>query len=361
VKVFEATAGTTGLSLSQAKAAGIDAESVVVHKENHTSYFPGSTQVTVLLVYERETGRILGGQTAGAAGADKRLDVLSTAIAAGMTVERLAELDLAYAPPFGTANDPINMAAFVAENRMNGASTALTAGELDSFAETLEGPVVAVDLRDPFSFERAHLRGSHPVALKELLMRTSQVPTDMPVLIISENGKKGHQALRRMVQAGFTAVYNIAGGFTSIARYARAVGFEYFDVQLPAVERKETLSAEEEAARAAGAAAATPTDGGADEAATATDGTAGLGGGEPLIVDVRTPEEFDAGAVQGAVNVPLDDLGGYIEQLGEKDREITVYCASGARSAYALRILQQVGFSNVHNGGGLMDMMARAR
>jgi rhodanese-related sulfurtransferase len=86
-----------------------------------------------------------------------------------------------------------------------------------------------------------------------------------------------------------------------------------------------------------------------------------MGGNEPLIVDVRTPEEFEGGAVPGAVNIPMDDLGYHVDQLGEKDREITVYCASGARSAYAARMLQQMGFNNVQNGGGLMDMMMRQR
>jgi rhodanese-related sulfurtransferase len=356
VKLFEATAGSTGLSLAQAKAAGFEAESVVVHKENHTSYYPGATPVTVLLVYERETGRILGGQTAGAEGADKRLDVLSTAIASGMTVSRLAELDFAYAPPFGSANDPLNMAAFVAENRMSGASPSITAAELDGFAAGLDQPMVAIDLRDPFSFERSHVRGSHPVTLKQLLMRTSQVPKDMPVLIISEDGKKGHQALRQMVQAGFEAVYNVSGGHTSIERYARAVGYEYFDVTLRSIEEKDVFATAENVGGDAGGA---PEAAGTEAADAA--GTGGSGGDEPLVVDVRTPEEFNMGAVPGAINVPLDDIGSYVERLGEKGREITVYCASGARSAYAVRMLQQVGFSNVHNGGGLMDMMARSR
>ena len=97
------------------------------------------------------------------------------------------------------------------------------------------------------------------------------------------------------------------------------------------------------------------------ERETETADTGGFGGSEPLVVDVRTPEEFNMGAVQGAVNVPLDDIGSYVEHLGQKDREITLYCASGARSAYAVRMLQQAGFSNVYNGGGLMDMMARSR
>jgi hypothetical protein len=134
VRVFEAVAGSTGLSLSKAREAGIPADAVTVHKEHHTSYYPGSKEVTVMLIYNRDTGVIIGGQTAGYAGADRRLDVLATAVAAKMTLGDIAELDLAYAPPLGTANDPVNMAAFTAENRLSGFSPSLTAGELDDWA-----------------------------------------------------------------------------------------------------------------------------------------------------------------------------------------------------------------------------------
>lgn len=347
VKLFGATAGSTGLSLAQAKAAGIDADSVVIHKDNHTSYYPGSRIVTVLVVYERATGKLLGGQTAGEEGADKRLDVLATAIAAGMTVSDLAEIDLAYAPPFGSANDPINMAAFVAENRMSGFSPSVTAGELDGFIKAIDQPLVAVDLRDPFSYQRSNIRGSYNVALNQLVRQASQLPKETPILVVSDDGKKGHQALRQLNQDGFSAVFNVAGGFTSIERHARAVGFEYIQVPVPEAEKKSITDEEREAEGA-------DARGGAEE-------QGGMGGSEPLIVDVRTPEEFQQGAVPEAVNIPMDDLGMHVDSLGEKDREITVYCASGARSAYAARMLQQMGFSNVQNGGGLMDMMMRQR
>ncbi len=344
VKVFEATAGSTGLSLSQARDAGIDADSVVIHKENHTSYYPGSRMVTVLLVYERGSGRLLGGQTAGEEGADKRLDVLSTAIAAGMTVSDLAELDLAYAPPFGSANDPINMAAFVAENKMNGFSPSVTAGELDTFIKAIDQPLVAVDLRDPFSYQRSHIRGSYNVAPAQLVRQASQLPKETPILVVSEDGKKGHQGLRQLVHDGFSAVFNLSGGHVSLERHARAVGFEFIQLPLAPVEKKSLTGSEGQSQ-----------DEGAEEGAKES----AMGGSEPLIVDVRTPEEFEGGAVPGAVNIPMDDLGYHVDRLGDKEREITVYCASGARSAYAARMLQQMGFSNVRNGGGLMEMMTR--
>lgn len=346
VKLFEATAGSTGLSLAQARSAGIDADSVVIHKDNHTSYYPGSKIVTVLLVYERESGRLIGGQTAGEEGADKRLDILATAIAAGMTVSDLAELDLAYAPPFGSANDPVNMAAFVAENKMSGFSPSITAEELDAFIKAIDQPLVAVDLRDPFSYQRSNIRGSYNVALAQLVHQARELPKESPILVVSDDGKKGHQALRQLTQDGFKAVFNVAGGHISIERHARALGYEFIQVPLAPVEKKSLTASEDQGQEESEAE-------GADHSA--------MGGSEPLIVDVRTPEEFEGGAVPEAVNIPMDDLGYHVDQLGDKDREITVYCASGARSAYAARMLQQMGFSKVRNGGGLMDMMTQQR
>jgi hypothetical protein len=123
------------LSLKAARAAGLNADAIVIHKEHHTSYYPGSEQVTVLVVYDRETGVVLGGQTAGYAGADRRLDVLATAAAAKLTVSDLADMDFAYSPPLGTANDAINMAAYTAENRMSGYSPACVRLELDAYLE----------------------------------------------------------------------------------------------------------------------------------------------------------------------------------------------------------------------------------
>ena len=133
VRVFEAVAGITGFSLKQARAAGIDADSVVVHKEHHTSYYPGAETVTTMLIYDRNTGIILGGQTAGYKGADKRLDVIATATAAKLTISDLANIDFAYSPPIGTANDAVNMAAYTAENRISGFSPSVTVTELYAF------------------------------------------------------------------------------------------------------------------------------------------------------------------------------------------------------------------------------------
>ena len=340
VRVFEAVAGITGFSLKQARAAGIDADSVVVHKEHHTSYYPGAETVTTLLVYDRESGVILGGQTAGYKGADKRLDVIATATAAKLTVSDLADIDFAYSPPIGTANDAINMAAYTAENRISGFSPSVTVSELDAFIDG-KNPVF-VDVRDVFAFEKSHVKGAIHLPLEVLEEQMNSIPAGRSVIVYDETGKKGHQALRTLVGAGFSDVTNISGGHTSLQRQARTVGFKNIGINLLPVEQK---SLEEETAKVEEKIA---------EKAKDTN--------SPIVVDVRTQEEFEDGAYPDAINIPLDDLMYRFEELGSNvSREIVVYCASGARSAYAQRMLMQMGFANVTNGGGLAAMMSRLK
>jgi NADPH-dependent 2,4-dienoyl-CoA reductase/sulfur reductase-like enzyme/rhodanese-related sulfurtransferase len=436
VRVFEAVAGTTGLSLKQARLLGIDADAVVVHKEHHTAYYPGAENVTVMLVYDRETGVILGGQTAGYKGADKRLDVIATAVASKLTISDLADLDLSYSPPIGTPNDAINMAAYVAENRQSGFSPAIAASELDAFVEG-KNPVF-IDVRDVFAFEKSHIRGAVNIPMELLSKQLDLIPTNRPVLVYDETGKKGHQALRTLIGAGFKVVVNISGGHISMQRFARAIGFKNVGIELLKVVEKGVKEVKEvsEVKEVKVEAAATKADenkplvidvrsvaefrsgafpdavnipldelmrrrneigtnlsreivvyclsggrsayaqrqlqqlgytnvknGGGISAMMATlkKPTAETPSNQPLIVDVRTPMEFSSGAFPGAVNIQLDELGRRIAELGSKSRDITVYCASGARSAYAQRMLQQLGFTDVKNGGGLMQMMMKTQ
>ena len=337
VRVFEAVAGITGLSLKQARAAGLDADSVVVHKEHHTSYYPGAQMVTTMLIYDRHTGVILGGQTAGYKGADKRLDVIATATAAKLTINDLADIDFAYSPPIGTANDAINMAAYTAENRISGFSPSITVSELDAFTQG-KNPVF-MDVRDVFAFEKSHIKGAVHLPLEILLQQINSIPANRTLIVYDETGKKGHQALRTLLGAGFNDVTNISGGHTSLQRQARTTGFTNIEIDLLPVELKslaEDASKQEEK----------------KEVEVVDENSL-------IVVDVRTPEEFEGGAYPDAINIPLDELMERLEELGDNTaREIIVYCASGARSAYAQRSLTQVGYSNVKNGGGIAAMMA---
>ncbi|MDD4778160.1 MAG: FAD-dependent oxidoreductase [Fermentimonas sp.] len=340
LRVFEAVAGITGLSLKQALAEGIPADAVVVHKEHHTAYYPGAENVSVMLVYNTETGAVLGGQTAGYKGADRRLDVIAAAIAGNLTIHDLADIDFAYSPPLGTANDVINMAAYTAENQKSGFSSSITVGELDEWVKVYK-PIV-IDVRDMFSFEKGNIVGAYNVPLEMLHEELNAIPKDSSILVYDETGKKGHQALRMLKNSGVDSVYNISGGFISLQRQAYATGFQNFRVNLPKVEKKTVDETREDIVM--------------DEK---KDSSVSINGNTPLVVDVRTPVEFLGGAYPNAINISLDELETKIDELGSKDRDITLYCASGARSAYAQQLLRQMGYTNVKNGGGLMQMMRR--
>jgi len=289
------------------------------------------------LVYDRNTAIILGGQTAGYKGADKRLDIIATATAAKLTIHDIADVDFAYSPPIGTANDAINMAAYTAENKMSGFSPSVTVSELDNFVEG-KNPVF-VDVRDVFAFEKSNIKGAIHLPLELLLQEINSIPVNRPVIVYDETGKKGHQALRTLLGAGFTDITNISGGHTSLQRYARAVGFKNIKIEMLPVESK---SIKEEVEK---------------EEPITTEHEVDFN--SPIVVDVRSKEEFRTGAYPNAVNIPLDELASRYEELGNNGaREITVYCASGARSAYAQRTLMQIGYENVKNGGGLATMMA---
>lgn len=342
VRVFDAVAGITGLSLKQARALGMNADAVVAHKEHHTSYYPGAETVSVMLVFDKQTGVVLGGQTAGYKGADRRLDVIATAVANKLTVSDLADVDFAYSPPLGTANDVINMAAYTAENRISGFSPSLTAMELDDYLENKEA--IFIDVRNNFAYDKSNVEGSGHIPLEFLSQALNSIPKQYSIVVYDETGKKGHQALRTLKGAGFEDVVNLSGGHTSMQRYERAVGFKNINLELLSIEHKSlneetTEKAEEE------------------EVVVASTGF-----DTPIVVDVRTREEYRYGAYPDALNIPLDELSySYEKALGTNlDRDITVYCASGARSAYAMQYLRQLGYTNVKNGGGLMQMMRRA-
>lgn len=339
VRVFEAVAGTTGLSLKQARALGIEADAVVVHKEHHTSYYPGAETVSVLLVFDKNTGVVLGGQTAGYKGADKRLDVIATASAAKLTVSEIADIDFAYSPPIGTANDAMNMAAFAAENKMSGYGPSMMVSEIDAYIEDKQ-QLIVLDIRDVFAHQKSNMNGAYHLPLEMLQANLERIPKDVPVLVYDETGKKGHQAVRMLIGAGCQEVKNISGGHTSLQRHAISVGFKHINM-IPLPVDKKTIG---------------------EKVMEETETNKNISATElkRLVIDVRTPGEFRSGAFPDAINIPLDDLMAGNADLGEDtNREIIVYCASGARSAYAQQVLMRRGFSNVTNGGGISAMMSR--
>lgn len=343
VKVFSAVAGSTGMSLRAARDAGFDADAVVVHKASHTAYFPGSEKVSLMLIWDRSSKKVLGAQVGGRVGIDKRIDVIATAIAGGLTIDDLAELDLAYAPPFNSPNGPVNMAAFTASNHDGGFSPSILAQDFEKYI--LEHEAIVIDLRDPITYGKANLAGTNNLSQNAIRENLDRIPKGHPILLISDDGQKGHVVLRMLKGSGFDEVFNLSGGYISLERYARAIGFEHINVGLNSIEHK-TIEDLEDFGKAG-----TPSESDEQEDALAADG--------PVILDVRTPMEFSMGAFPGAINVGLDGLVQWAQGVEDKGRHIIIYCASGARSSYGMRILKQQGFTNVENGGGLHDMMAR--
>jgi len=174
----------------------------------------------------------------------------------------------------------------------------------------------------------------------------SDLPANKQILVYDSTGKKGHQALRMLLGAGRTNVLNVSGGFASLSGYVNALTPVNFRLVLPAPEPKRIGDISHADKQSASSAAP-------EEKKKETN--------ETLVVDVRTTEEFSYGAYPGAVNIPLDELEMRMGELGGTDRKIILYCASGSRSSYALKILKAFGFVNLENGGGLNRMMSRAK
>jgi NADPH-dependent 2,4-dienoyl-CoA reductase/sulfur reductase-like enzyme/rhodanese-related sulfurtransferase len=215
VKIFEATAASTGLTERAARDAGLDVGVAVIHKDHHAGYYPGARELSLKLVYERKDGRLLGAQAFGHAGVEKRIDVLATALLGRMTIHDLAELDLAYAPPYSSANDPVNLAGFIAENDLSGFSPAITAARLKA---ELAGPTppLVIDVRTLGEWNRGHLRGALHLPVDDVRFELAQVPRDRRLVVVCRSGFRGHLALRTLKENGHADVVNVTGGWVSV-------------------------------------------------------------------------------------------------------------------------------------------------
>jgi rhodanese-related sulfurtransferase len=217
VRVFEQTAAMTGLSAKAAVRSGIPFRSVTIIAGQHAGYFPGATPVTLKLLYSPDTGRVLGAQAVGRDGVDKRIDVIATAMAFNATVRDLAGLDLAYAPPYGSAKDPVHQAAFTACNQLDGLDD-----PMDADAD-LSGWQV-VDVRTAGEIAQAPLTGCESffaIPVDELRDRLKELDPEKPTVVSCGVGVRGHVALRILVQNGFRNVKNLSGGATLRRRAVR--------------------------------------------------------------------------------------------------------------------------------------------
>lgn len=210
LKVFSLTAATTGLSETAARKAGLDADAVVLSPMNHAGYYPGGHILTMKVVFERSTGRILGAQIVGAEGVDKRIDVLATAIRAGMNAYDLTELDLAYAPPYSSAKDPVNMAGYMIENLLTGRVRQFRLDELAALPR--DGSVTLLDARTPGEYRRGHADGFINLPVDDLREHLAELDPGKPVYVMCQSGLRSYLACRILSQHGFIC-FNFAGGY----------------------------------------------------------------------------------------------------------------------------------------------------
>jgi len=215
VKIFEATAASTGLTEKAAREAGFEVGVATVHKLHHAGYYPGAQELTLTLVYDRTTARLLGGQAFGHEGADKRIDVLATALLGKLTLHELAALDLAYAPAYSSANDPVNLAAFVGLNDISGYSPLVTAAQLKAELASATPPLV-LDARTKVEHDESHLRGAIRLTAEELREGYAVLPRDRRIVAHCRVGFRGHLAVRILKGLGFTDVANVTGGYLSM-------------------------------------------------------------------------------------------------------------------------------------------------
>ncbi len=235
VKVFDMVAGGTGASERQLQAAGIPFETVQTHPHGHAGYYPGTSMMHVKLLFTPDDGRILGAQVAGFDGVDKRLDVLATALRGGMTVFDLEKLELAYAPPFGSAKDPVNMAGFVAANVLRGD---LRLWHAQDYPDAVAGARV-IDVRGRDEYDIWHLPGAENVPLGELREACETWERSTPIRLYCAVGFRSYLAYRALVQRGFMDVSTLSGGSTTFRAYHQVAPTEV-DEPVPVINYAET-------------------------------------------------------------------------------------------------------------------------
>ena len=210
LKIFDLTAATTGISEKKARSLGYETDSVVLSPMNHASYYPGGMVMTMKVVFEKNSYKLLGAQIIGYDGVDKRIDVLATAIRAGMRATELKELDLAYAPPYSSAKDPVNMAGFMIDNVASGVMKQWHIEDADKLPR--DGSVTLLDTRTAGEYKRGHIGGFRNIPVDELRQRLEELDPGKPVYVICQSGLRSYIACRILEGNGFTA-YNFSGGF----------------------------------------------------------------------------------------------------------------------------------------------------
>ncbi len=440
VKVFDATVAAVGFTEKQLKKKPIKYEKVFVHPNNHAGYYPGATPITLKLLFEVPSGKILGAQAIGGSGSEKRIDVISTVIKFGGSVFDLEELELTYAPPYSSAKDPVNMAGFVASNFLRGD---LPLKQWHDISEFIKDNGVIIDVRTKREHEARRIEGSVNIPIHELRNRLNELSKEKPIIIYCEVGYRSYLAIRILLQSGFNEIYELTGGYklyeaaiAKIEDIVAACGSSESIIEAY-IKEKSIVSDEFVVVDCSGLACPGPlnamikslvdlpvdkklkvyaTDPGFKSSIEAYSELneavklLHLGKEEgklvatlektqpmielitpvkkktrselrgpnaspisdisieelyerldtedepPLLVDVRTPQEYYGGHIKNTRLLPLGGLLSNTDVINEfKDKEIVVICHSGSRSMMAAQILTRTGFKDIRNlTGGVM-------
>jgi rhodanese-related sulfurtransferase/TusA-related sulfurtransferase len=440
VKIFDVTAAVVGLTEKQLKNTSINYEKIYVHPNNHAGYYPGATPITLKLLFEIPSGKVLGAQAVGGLGSEKRIDVISTVIKFEGTVFDLEELELTYAPPYSSAKDPVNMAGFVASNYLRGDIEIKQWHDIEEFNQN--GGIL-LDVRTKREHEARKIEGSVNIPIHELRPRLHELSKEKPIFVYCEVGYRSYISTRILLQNGFNEVYELTGGFklfeaanakteeivaacgsseSIIEEYIKQKSSEDKDFTVVdcsglacpgplnamiaslenlAVNKKLKVYATDPGFKSSVEAYSELNEAvkllhlGKEEGKLVATlekiqpeielirpvkkkSRAELRGPNappiseisieelyerldtedepPLLVDVRTPQEYYGGHIKNTRLLPLGELLNNTEMISEfKDKEIVAICHSGSRSMMAAQILARVGFKDIRNlNGGMM-------
>ncbi len=215
IKIFDQTLAFTGLTEKAAKQAGIAAQAVMVHSNNHAGYYPGAERIAFKLVFSPVDGRVLGAQAFGPDGVEKRIDVIATAIVGWLTIYDLAGLDLSYAPPYSSANDPVNFAAFQAMNHHSGIAPVISPAEL----KARRSEFAVIDVRNPGEIKSFPVKSEAQIPVDTIRDHLGEIPHNKPLALLCQSGQRSYIAQRILKQSGFNDVLNISGGYLAVAAH----------------------------------------------------------------------------------------------------------------------------------------------
>ncbi len=209
LRLFKLTAGCTGASEKSLRRAAIPFQAIHLHPGSHAGYYPGAEPIALKILFAPDTGKLLGAQAIGHDGVDKRIDVLATALQAGMTVEDLGGLELAYAPPYGSAKDPVNLAGMAAQNALDGY---VALAQWNEVASLDPKTTLLLDVRRPDERAYGFIPGSINIPLDELRQRLDELPRDREIIAHCQSGQRSYNAVRLLIQNGFRA-RNLTGSY----------------------------------------------------------------------------------------------------------------------------------------------------